>query len=252
MVGVVIVRYLIDFSYSGASFSGYQKQPNLRTVQGELERVLSSINDCSVNVHSSGRTDALVNALHQVAHFDMQKKIEPYKLKGALNSYLPDDIYVNKVEIVPDNFHARYMVKSKIYRYDINIGTYNPLLRTHVYQYGKPLNIRKMKNCIKYFIGTHDFTTFTCAEDKKEDKVRTIFNADISKKDEIISITFQGSGFLKYQVRNMVGLIIKVGEEKIDASIIPSLFEKKDRRAIGITAPAQGLTLLKVLYKEQK
>lgn len=243
-----MTRYLIDFSYSGANFSGYQKQPGKRTVQDEIEKVLSSINNNSVKLTSSGRTDALVNAIHQKAHFDLDKKIGAYKLSGALNSYLPDDIYVNSVTKVDNLFHARYMVKSKTYEYLINTGDYNPLLRTHVYQYCKPLNIRKMKEAVKYFIGKHDFTTFVSAEDKKEDKVREIYDASVDEKEGIIKITFKGSGFLKYQVRNMVGTLIKIGEEKVLPDIILSLLEKKDRKCAFLCAPAQGLTLTDVKY----
>lgn len=243
-----MTRYLIDFSYSGANFSGYQKQPGKRTVQDEIEKVLSSINNNSVKLTSSGRTDALVNAIHQKAHFDLDKKIGTYKLNGALNSYLPDDIYVNSVTEVDNLFHARYMVKSKTYEYLINTKTYNPLLRTHVYQYCKPLNIRKMKEAVKYFIGKHDFTTFVSAEDKKEDKVREIYDASVDEKEGIIKITFKGSGFLKYQVRNMVGTLIKIGEEKVSPDIILSLLEKKDRKCAFLCAPAQGLTLTDVKY----
>ena len=243
-----MTRYLIDFSYSGANFSGYQKQPGKRTVQDEIEKVLSSINNNSVKLTSSGRTDALVNAIHQKAHFDLDKEIGAYKLNGALNSYLPDDIYVNSVTKVDNLFHARYMVKSKTYEYLINTGDYNPLLRTHVYQYCKPLNIRKMKKAVKYFIGKHDFTTFVSAEDKKEDKVREIYDASVDEKDGIIKITFKGSGFLKYQVRNMVGTLIKIGEEKVSPDIILSLLEKKDRKCAFLCAPAQGLTLTDVKY----
>lgn len=243
-----MTRYLIDFSYSGANFSGYQKQPGKRTVQDEIEKVLSSINNNSVKLTSSGRTDALVNAIHQKAHFDLDKEIGAYKLNGALNSYLPDDIYVNSVTKVDNLFHARYMVKSKTYEYLINTGDYNPLLRTHVYQYCKPLNIRKMKKAVKYFIGRHDFTTFVSAEDKKEDKVREIYDASVDEKEGIIKITFKGSGFLKYQVRNMVGTLIKIGEEKVLPDIILSLLEKKDRKCAFLCAPAQGLTLTDVKY----
>ena len=243
-----MTRYLIDFSYSGVNFSGYQKQPGKRTVQDEIEKVLSSINNNSVKLTSSGRTDALVNAIHQKAHFDLDKEIGAYKLNGALNSYLPDDIYVNSVTKVDNLFHARYMVKSKTYEYLINTGDYNPLLRTHVYQYCKPLNIRKMKKAVKYFIGKHDFTTFVSAEDKKEDKVRKIYDASVDEKDGIIKITFKGSGFLKYQVRNMVGTLIKIGEEKVLPDIILSLLEKKDRKCAFLCAPAQGLTLTDVKY----
>lgn len=243
-----MTRYLIDFSYSGANFSGYQKQPGKRTVQDEIEKVLSSINNNSVKLTSSGRTDALVNAIHQKAHFDLDKEIGAYKLNGALNSYLPNDIYVNSVTKVDNLFHARYMVKSKTYEYLINTGDYSPLLRTHVYQYCKPLNIRKMKKAVKHFIGKHDFTTFVSAEDKKEDKVREIYDASVDEKDGIIKITFKGSGFLKYQVRNMVGTLIKIGEEKVLPDIILSLLEKKDRKCAFLCAPAQGLTLTDVKY----
>ena len=108
------MRYLIDFSYSGENFNGYQKQPNKRTIQGELERLLTNINGgTNVLISASGRTDAGVNALHQMAHFNLDKEVSPYKLKGALNSYLPNDIYINDVCYVDDNFHARYMVKKK-------------------------------------------------------------------------------------------------------------------------------------------
>lgn len=222
------MRYIIDFSYSGALFNGYQRQPNKRTIEGEIEDVLTMINaGNNVIIYASGRTDARVNALHQIAHFDLEKRIEPYKLSMALNSYLPDDIYINEVKEVSKDFHARYMVKSKLYEYKINMGTFNPLLRNHVYQYKKPLNIRKIRDALPYLEGTHDFTTFTCAEDKRSNKVRTILKADITEDEDIVTISFLGTGFLKYQVRNMVGLLIKIGEGKIDAKEIPTLFEKK-------------------------
>lgn len=244
------MRYLIDFSYSGENFSGYQKQKGKRTIQDELEKVLTNINNGTVKVYSSGRTDAKVNAIHQVAHFNLDKKIGAYKLMGALNSYLPSDIYVNDVMKVNNDFHARYMVKRKTYQYLINTNTYDPISRNHVYQYNKKLNIRKMKKAIKYFVGTHDFTTFTSSEYKKEDKIRTIYKAKVSSKKGIISITFTGNGFMKYQVRNMVGVLLKVGEDKLSYKLIPSMFEKKDRRNASICAPAEGLTLLNVEYKK--
>ena len=243
------MRYLIDFSYSGSNFSGSQKQKNLRTVQGEIEKVLTSINNSDVKVTLAGRTDARVNALSQKAHFDLNKNLSCYKLKGALNNYLKDDIYIKNVIIVNDSFHARYMVKSKTYEYKINIGTYNPMIRTFTYYHKYKLNVEKMKEALKYFVGTHDFTTFVCAEDKRTDKVRTIYSSDLSFKDNIITIKFTGNGFLKYQVRNMVGLLIKIGEEKIFLEEIPNLFKKKDRRCKFNCAPAEGLSLVEVNYK---
>lgn len=243
------MRYLIDFSYLGAKFNGYQKQPNLRTVQEEIEKVLKMIEQEDVKICSSGRTDAKVNALHQMAHFDLKKEISAYKLKGALNGYLPDDIYINDVKIVDNNFHARYMVKSKTYTYYINTGIYNPIFKDSIYQYCKSLNYDKMVCSIKDFIGTHDFSTFCSSEDKRENKVRTIFDAYVIKEGDIIKIVFKGSGFLKYQVRNMVGLLIEIASGKLPKDSIPSLIKEKDRTKIGVIAPAQGLTLSEVLYK---
>ena len=242
------MRYLIDFSYDGSGFNGYQKQKNKRTVQEDIEKVLTNINNAEVTICSSGRTDKGVNALHQKANGDLNKKIACYKLKGALNSYWPDDIYINDVSFVDDNFHARYMVKSKTYEYKISTNAYNPIQRTHVFQYGKKLNIRKMKKAIKYFKGTHDFTTFASAEDKRENKTRTIDKVYINNNKGIITIGFVSKGFLKYQVRNMVGVLIKVGEEKIKPEKVKDLFIKKDRRCAYLCAPAEGLTLKTVEY----
>ena len=243
------MRYLMDFSYSGAQFNGYQKQPKLRCIQTEIEKVLSNINNGKyVNIYSAGRTDAKVNALHQMAHFDLNVKITPYKLKSALNSYLPNDIFVNDIKEVANDFHARYMVKKKTYEYLINTGNFNPLQKNYIYQYNKPLNIELMKKAIVYFKGTHDFTTFTSAEDKREDKTRKITKVSITKKGDILKIVFEGRGFLKYQVRNMVGLLIRIGEEKEMFDIVPKLLEQKDRRKGSICAPPEGLTLTNIKY----
>lgn len=242
------MRYLIDFSYDGSLFNGYQKQPNKRTVQGELERVLSSINNSQVKLVSSGRTDSKVNALHQVAHFDFSKELSCFKLKGALNSYLPPDIHINDVKIVDDSFHARYMVKEKWYQYKINMGNYNPLLRNQIYQFCKEIDVKKLIKASKYLIGTFDFTSFASAEDKRDDKIRTIYDIKVSVIDDILIIDFIGTGFLKYQIRNMVGFLLKCATSGYDISLIPDVIKGKDRRLIGITAPACGLTLMEVRY----
>ena len=155
------MRYLITFSYDGSKYKGYQKQPEVTTIQGELEKVLTGINNSEVLVSASGRTDAGVHALNQTAHFDLDINITSEKLKMALNSLLPSDIYVKKVEEVDRDFHARFNVKEKEYIYKINVGEYNPLEKDYVYQYNKELDVVKMKEAIKYFEGTHDFKSFT-------------------------------------------------------------------------------------------
>lgn len=242
------MRYIIDFAYDGSMFFGYQKQKGKRTVQEEIEKVLTNINNKVVRITAAGRTDKGVNALHQIAHFDLDKEINCYKLKGALNSYLPDDIYINNIEIVNNDFHARYMVKKKTYIYTISTNSFNPLQRNYCYQYGKELDVKLMKKAAKKLVGTMDFTTFASAEDKRDDKVRTIYEISIYKEDNKIIVKFVGTGFLKYQIRNMMGLLIKVGEKKQIIDEIDSLIKSKDRRKIGLTAPACGLLLYKIEY----
>lgn len=247
-------RYKIIFAYDGSLFAGYQCQPNLRTVQGELEKAVSYINGQKKTiVHASGRTDSYVHALGQVAHFDLQVQITENKLKRALNSNLPDDIHVISACQVSDDFHARYMVTSKEYEYVMNLGEYNCLERNYVHQCCHPLNLEAMEKALIYFKGTHDFRAFVSENKNHENCVRTIYEASLTK-DLIdpfkIHIYFKGTGFLKYQVRNMVGTLIRIGEEKLEPESILSILESKDRKKAGRTAPACGLYLVKVNYKE--
>lgn len=240
------MRYLITFSYDGTLFYGYQKQPNLRTIEGELEDALKFISGGNnIVVHSSGRTDRKVHAINQKAHFDLDKEISLYKLKSALNTYTGKDIYIKNIEVVPDNFHARYTVKRKKYIYKINIGEYNPIERNYVFQLNKKLDINVMNSEIKHLVGTHDFSSFANMEDKKSSYVRTIYDAFIEKKDDIITITFIGDGFLKYQVRNMVGALIETSTKKRN---IKEIINKKDRTSYGKIAPPEGLYLMDVEY----
>lgn len=246
------MRYLITFQYDGASYSGYQKQPNANTIQGVLEGVLTKINsNKQVLVSASGRTDAHVHALGQRAHFDLDISITPSNLKKALNSLLPGDIYVTNVEAVDSDFHARFNVKEKEYMYIINVGEYNPIERNYVYQYNKILDVQAMENAISYFIGEHDFRSFTKVDEEKNDYVRIIHKAAIAldkNNPNHLIISFTGTGFLRYMVRNMVGTLIEVGEGKRDSLSIPKILECKDRTKAGRTAPAEGLYLKNVFY----
>ena len=243
------MRYLITFSYDGTNFNGYQRQDGLRTVQDEMEKALKYINGGKdTTITSSGRTDKGVHAMCQKAHVDIDVEITPYKLMRAMNSNLPSDIHVIKTEVVDSSFHARYMVKEKEYQYKLNMGEYNPCMRNLVYQYGKKLDVNKMNEAIKYFIGTHSFKSFTPNKDKRENYVRTINYVNISEKDGIVTFTFRGNGFIKYQIRNMVGFLIRVGEGKKNGKDIPKILKKQDRRMASITAHAEGLYLTKVIY----
>lgn len=246
------MRYLITFAYDGSKYKGYQKQPRVKTIQGELERALKEINnDKQVDVSASGRTDAKVHAYNQKAHFDLDIKITCDKLKQALNSLIPGDIYVKSVVEVKDDFHARFNVKAKEYIYKINMGEYNPLEKDYVYQYNKRLDLVEMERALKYLEGEHDFKSFSKIDDEKEDYVRTIIQTNIIREIKDVNhftISFLGTGFLRYQVRNMVGLLIEIGEGKRKSEDILEILEAKDRRKAGITAPGEGLYLKDVFY----
>ncbi len=247
------MRYLITFSYDGSSFRGYQKQPNRRTIQGEVETVLENINDNKkVDIVASGRTDAGVHALNQKAHFDLDIKITEDKLKKAMNSMLPDDVYVKRVEIVPNDFHARYDVSCKEYVYKINLGEYDPISKDYVLQYNKKLDVVEIERALKYIEGTHDFKSFTKADDEKDNYVRTIFSANLTrdiKNVNFLTFTFLGTGFMRYMVRNLVGTLIEIGEGKMKSEEIFTIFSKKDRKAAGKTAAPNGLYLKDVFYR---
>ena len=243
------MRYKVTFSYDGTNFNGYQVQPKLRTVQEELEKAVSYLNKQKhTQVVSSGRTDKGVHALNQVAHFDLDINNTIDKIKRGLNSNLPEDIHIIKVEKVKDDFHARYNSKKKEYIYKMNLGEYNPVDRNYIYQYNKELDIEAMKEAIKYFEGKHDFTSFVSSEDIREDKVRTIYKTGIKIKKDILEISFIGNGFMKYQVRNMVGLLISVGEHKKDIRDVVKVLNNKNRSQKFKTAPSCGLYLNKVWY----
>ena len=243
------MRYLITFSYDGTNYAGYQKQSGYKTVQEEMEKALTFINGGKkTTITSSGRTDKMVHALCQKAHVDINVSITEYKLKRAMNSNLPNDIHVINTEIVNDDFHARYMVKEKEYKYYLNMGEYNPIERNYVYQYGKKLNVSEMQKAIKYFLGTHSFKSFTPAKDIRENYIRTINYVDISQNKDILCFTFRGNGFIKYQIRNMVGYLIKVGAGKKKGEDIPNILKKEDRRLASITAHPEGLFLTDVKY----
>lgn len=244
------MRFLIKFSYDGTNYSGFQTQPGQETIQEHLENALQIINNGKkTNIVATGRTDKGVHALCQYAHADIDVDITEYKLKRAMNSNLPDDIYVIETKIVQEDFHARYNVKSKEYKYYINLGEYNPLERNYVFQYNYQLNVDAIKDAIQVFLGTHDFRAFVTESKEKENCVRTIEKVNVEQNNNKLIITFKGDGFLRYQVRNMVGILIRVGENKISTNDVEKILESKDRTTTGKTAPPEGLYLTEVIYK---
>lgn len=241
------MRFLIKFSYDGSKYNGYQKQPRKRTVQRELEKALKQINaNKKVLVSSSGRTDRGVHAYNQYAHFDLNINIMPNNLMRALNSLLPCDIYVKEVKNVNDDFHARFDVKSKEYVYKINIGEYNPIEVDYIYQYCKKLDIEEMEKALKQIEGTYNFKSFVKGD--YLDYERTILSTKIETNNNILTISLLGTGFMRYMVRNIVGLLIEIGEHKYNSDEILKILKLQDRTKSGKCAPACGLYLKDVFY----
>ena len=244
------MKFLIKFAYDGTNFSGFQYQPGKRTIEEELNKVLTKINNNhKTTIVATGRTDAKVHALSQYAHVNLDVNITEYKLKRAMNSYLDDDIHVLEVKKVDDSFHARYNVLSKTYKYYINLGEYNPTRRNYELQYNHILNIEKMKEAIKVFLGEHDYRAFVTQNKEKDNCIRTITKAEIEEKNNILIITFTGDGFLRYQVRNMVGILIRIGENKLTKEQLSEILLSCDRTKSGKNAPACGLYLEKVDFR---
>lgn len=241
-------NYKIVVQYDGTDYKGWQFQPNQKTIQGELERVLRIISYENVKVIGAGRTDSGVHAKGQVASFKMELKIAPLSLLRAMNSLLPKDIRVVNVEEVEDGFNARYHAKSKTYVYRIYTGlVVSPFIWRWVYHIPFKLDTEKMKEAIKFFVGKNDFRNFT-SRSSSPTTIRTIFRAEIEEKDDEIRFTFEGSGFLRYQVRNMVGLLIEIGKGKFEPEIVKKLLESEESDITFSSAHPCGLCLEKVEY----
>ncbi|OCA91643.1 tRNA pseudouridine(38-40) synthase TruA [Pseudobacillus wudalianchiensis] len=243
-------RVKCTIAYDGAKFSGYQVQPNSRTVQEELEKALALIHKGSeIKVTASGRTDAGVHARGQVIHFDTSLAIPDARWPSALNSRLPEDIAVKQAETVPDSFHARFSAAGKEYRYKIyQDQVRDPFNRFYACQSPVKLNTSLMEEAGRQLIGTHDFTSFCSAKTEVEDKVRTITKLEVVEKGEEIELRVAGSGFLYNMVRIITGTLMEAGKGKISPDDISSILAGRDRSLAGKTAPAEGLYLWKVFY----
>lgn len=244
-------RYKCKISYDGTAFHGYQVQPNKRTVQSEIEAALTKLHKGrQVKVTASGRTDAGVHAKGQVIHFDSSLNIPLPKWQLALHGVLPSEIAVLAIEEVDQDFHARFDAGGKEYRYFIdNRKIRDPFQRNYAYHFPYPLDLDSMKEASAYFIGEYDFTSFCSAKTEVVDRVRTIYDLDISGEGEQLVLRFRGNGFLYNMVRIIVGTLIQVGNGEITPDSIPGIIEKKDRTFAGKTAPPQGLYLWEVFYE---
>ena len=241
---------LLTIEYDGKDFNGWQKQPNKLNIQGEIERAIEEITGEKVDLIASGRTDAGVHALAQMANFKTNSKLPVEKYPIALNTKLKKSIRIQKAEEVEENFHSRYHCKQKTYRYIINnSGQGSSIYRNLEYFIPNKLDVEKMQEAVKYFEGEHDFKAFKASGTSSKSSVRTIYKTKVEKQGERIIIELTGNGFLYNMVRIIAGTLVEVGLGKIKPEEISEIIEKKERANAGKTLPPQGLYLVKVEYK---
>jgi tRNA pseudouridine38-40 synthase len=246
---MAVVR--LTLSYDGSFYHGWQRQPQLPTIQQAIEEVLFRLTGTRIQVYGAGRTDAGVHALAQVAHFTSEAVFTPATWMRGLNALLPGDIAVREVEIAPSSFHARFSACGKIYTYFIHHGVQrSPFQRYHAWHCGYPLNFSNLRRAAKALEGEHDFTSFCAADDESARRVVQLRKLTIQKRGEQIQIQIEGSHFLKQMVRNLVGFLVEVGRGRRSADEIAGIFKARDRRKAGPTAPPQGLFLVAVQYPE--
>jgi tRNA pseudouridine38-40 synthase len=274
-------------AYDGTDFHGWQRQPSLPTVQGLLEERIARLCQESVTVHGSGRSDAGVHALGQVANFTTSCRIPCANLVKALNALLPPTVRVREASVVPPEFHARYDARSKTYRYRIvRTAVCLPFVSRFAWHYNYPLDLARMAEAARLFIGKHDFTSFAAScnseeegsapaterkpakamrrrasgigraatlddsRDQSSSAVRTLFSSRLlwRQRTGILVYEVQGSGFLHHMVRNMVGTLVEIGRGKLNPQDALRILQARDRALAGPTAPPQGLCLVRVDY----
>jgi tRNA pseudouridine38-40 synthase len=251
------MNYKLLIQYDGTDFHGWQVQENDRTIQGELERVIGMLADCTVAVVGSGRTDAGVHAEGQVANVKLPTaKFTPEKLKQAINGNMWRDIRILKVEKCDDDFHARFSAKMKTYVYRVvNAPVMSPFWRRYAHHEIRPLDVGRMNEVARLFLGEHDWTAFSSAKADGENRVRTVMDFTVEQtwddraQGVMIEFRITAPGFLRYMVRSIVGTMLEVGRGEKDGDTIQTAIVTGDRSLAGNTASAQGLTLLKVDYQ---
>ena len=249
------MRYFkLTIAYDGTDFHGWQIQKSKPTIQGEIVSVLRRLTQEDVQLNGSGRTDAGVHALGQVANFRTQSGLSALEFQRALNALLPMSIRVMEAEETGPAFNARFSAKGKVYRYRLYRGkVVPPFLWRYVVHYPFPLDEEAMKDAAMRFVGVHDYSSFAAStgsedDDRERNMVREVFSTDLRRTEdgEELWFTVHGQSFLRYMVRKMVGTLLDVGRGKLTPEDIDRLFELKDRSKSGPTAPPQGLCMVKV------
>lgn len=250
-----MANFCLIIQYDGTRYNGWQRQGNTQnTIQEKLESILEYMYGEPVELNGSGRTDAGVHALRQVANYRVPRILSRYscqEIRDYFNAYLPQDIRVLSAEQVPERFHARLSAESKLYEYRIDCGAVSNIFeRKYLYRIDEPLNLEKMQAAAELLKGTHDFRSFCSNKHMKKSTVRTIYDITFEIENGILYIRYHGDGFLYNMVRILTGTLIEVGLGDLLPSQIPSILESLDRSAAGFTAPAQGLFLVDVFYPE--
>ena len=246
------MRYKLTIEYDGTSLLGWQRQLDGPSVQQYLEEILAKLNGFHREIVSAGRTDAGVHALGQVAHIDLEREMEPWKIREAFNGNLQAadvPVSVLAVEAVDANFNARFSAKKRAYIYRIlNRRAPSPLLRNRVWWVPRPLDIELMRQGAGYLLGHHDFSSFRAAACQAKSPIKTLDKLDITSQGEEVIFNVEARSFLHHQVRNFVGTLKLVGEGRLTPADVKRILEAKDRSAAGPTAPASGLYLARVEY----
>jgi len=242
-------NYKLTIAYDGMSYHGWQMQANARTIQGEITRVLSLLDHRPITLHGAGRTDAGVHAEAQVANVFLERELAPDLWREAINGNLDRDLRVMRVELADESFEARFSAKSKTYRYAICAApVLSPFDLRYVYHYRGELDVDAMQRAAAALVGRHDFSAFTIAALDTEDRVRHLTRLDVEARGERICITASAAGFLRYMVRTIAGTLIDVGRGRRNVASVTEALRSRDRHQASATAPAHGLTLVRVDY----
>lgn len=249
------MNYKLLIQYDGTDFHGWQVQENARTIQGELERVLGTLEGAPVKVAGSGRTDAGVHAEGQTANVKLNRAWEPEKLRNAINGNLWRDIRIISVERADDDFHARFSARGKTYVYRIvNAPVMTPFWRRYALHETRPIDVGRMNMAARLLLGEHDWTAFSSALSESENKVRTVTDCSVDSiwdgraNTNLIEFRISANGFLRYMVRSISGTLLEVGRGERDSDTILAALADGNRDLAGTTAPACGLSLVKVEY----
>lgn len=241
------LRLLVE--YDGTDFHGWQQQPGLRTVQGSLEEAVRTMTGETVSIRGAGRTDAGVHADGQVATFALEARIPEAGLLRGLNSFLPPDIAILDVREAPEGFDARFSARGKVYRYTVWAHfVRSPLRAQRAWHVRQPLDLEAIRAAAAALVGEHDFRAFRASDCERRTTRRIVRRIDVDRQGAVLTIDVEATAFLKNMVRILAGTLIDVGRGRIEPAAVARMLQTGDRAAGGMTAPAQGLTLLRVIY----